>query len=79
MDDRLALAVYFIVAAAAAFVTASRNLPLPVLLGVLAALAVVAVLVRSQVIRAAGATRVAFGFIVVYVATYFAVVTLFVR
>ena len=46
---------------------------------VLAALAVVAILVRSQVIRAAGATRVSVGFIVVYLVTYFAVVALFAR
>jgi hypothetical protein len=79
MDSRVALIVYFLVAAAAAFVTASRNLSLPLLFGVLAALAVVAILVRSQVIRAAGATRVSVGFIVVYLVTYFAVVALFGR
>ena len=79
MDARVAVAVYFLIAAAAAFVTASRNLPLPLLLGLLTALAVVAILVRSQVIKAVGTTRVALGFIVVYVVTYFAVVALFVR
>jgi hypothetical protein len=79
MDGRVALIVYFLIAAAAAFVTASRNLPLPLLLGVLAALALVAILVRSQVIKANGTTRVALGFIVVYVVTYFAVVALLVR
>jgi hypothetical protein len=79
MDGRVGLAVYFLIAAAAAFVTASRNLPLPLLLGLLAALAVAAILVRSQVIKVHGTTRVALGFIVTYVVTYFAVVALFVR
>jgi hypothetical protein len=79
MSARVAIAVYFLIAAAAGFVTASRNLPLPLLLGVLAALAVVAILVRTQVIKAHGMTRVALGFMLVYVVTYFAVVALFVR
>ncbi|HEX5014983.1 MAG TPA: hypothetical protein VFV72_12590 [Candidatus Limnocylindrales bacterium] len=74
MHARVALAVYFLIAAAAALVTASRNLPLPLLFGLLAALAIAAVLVRSQLIGAAGMTRAALGFVVVYLVTFFGVV-----
>jgi hypothetical protein len=76
MDNRLALAVYFLVAAAAGFVTASRNLPLPLLLLVILALGVVAVLVRRQLLGVAGTTRVAVAFIAVYLATFFVVLLL---
>jgi hypothetical protein len=72
MDVRLALAVYFLIAAVAGFVTATRTLPPLALFGVILALGAVAVLVRSRVLGIAGATRVAVAFIVVYLVTYFA-------
>jgi hypothetical protein len=73
VDSRIALIIYFLIAAAAAFVTASRNLPIPVLLAVLFALALVAVLVRSRLLAVGGTSRASLGFIVVYLVTYFAV------
>jgi hypothetical protein len=73
VDARVALVVYLLVAAAAAFVTASRNLSLPVLLAVIAALAVVATLLRSRVLALGGATRVSAAFIAVYIVTFFVV------
>src|SRR5262245_21954296 len=79
MSTRIALAVYFLVAAAAGFVTASRNLPFPLLLLVLLALAIVAVLVRQQVIGAGGMTRVSVAFIGVYIAAFFVTLLLFGR
>jgi hypothetical protein len=72
MDTRFALAVYFLIAAVAGFVTATRTLPPLALFGVILALGVVAVLVRSRVLGIAGTTRVAVAFIVVYLVTYFA-------
>jgi hypothetical protein len=72
MDARLALAVYFLIAAAAGFVTATRTLPPLALFGVILALGAVAVLVRSRVLGIRGTTRVAVAFIVVYLVTYFA-------
>jgi hypothetical protein len=72
MDARLGLAVYFLIAAVAGFVTATRTLPPLVLFGVIIALGVVAVLVRSRVLGLGGSTRVAVAFIVVYLVTYFA-------
>jgi hypothetical protein len=71
MDARLALAVYFLIAAAAGFVTATRTLPPLALFGVILALGAVAVLVRSRVLGIRGTTRVAVAFIVVYLVTYF--------
>ena len=68
-----ALVVYFLVAAAAGFVTATRNLSLPVLLAVILALGLVAALVRSRVIGVGGTTRVTVAFIAVYLATFFLV------
>ena len=77
MDPRIGLAVYLPVAAAAGFVTASRNLPLPVLFLVIIALGVVAVLIRRQVLGLGGTTRVAIAFLAVYLLTFFLVRFLF--
>jgi membrane glycosyltransferase len=79
VDTRIALGVYLLIAAAAAFVTASRTLSFPLLLLVLLALAVVAVLVRRQVIGVGGTTRVSVAFIVVYLVTFFVLALLFGR
>jgi hypothetical protein len=83
MDTRVALAVYFLIAAAAAFVTATRTLTLPILLLVLVALGVVAVLVRRQVIgpgvTARASARISVGFIAVYLVTFFVLAVLFRR
>ena len=76
MDDRVALAVYFLIAAAAAFVTAARTLPVPLLLLVLLALAIAATLVRTRVLALGRATRATVGFIAVYLVTFFAMVVL---
>jgi hypothetical protein len=76
MDGRVALIVYFLIAAAAAFVTASRNLPVPLLFLVLGALALAAIVIRNQVIGAAVRSRVSIGFIVVYLVTFFAIVVM---
>ena len=73
MDPRIGLAVYLLIAAAAGFVTASRNLPLPVLFLVIIALGVVAVLIRRQVLGLGGTTRVAIAFLAVYLLTFFLV------
>jgi hypothetical protein len=77
MDTRVAVAVYLLIAAAAAFVTASRNLSLPLTLVVLGALAVVAILVRRQVIGVGGMTRVSVAFLAVYLATFLLITLLF--
>jgi hypothetical protein len=79
MDARAALAVYFLIAAAAAFVTASRNLSFPLLIGVLLALGIAATLVRAQVLRQGGSNRATLGFIAVYLVTFFALAVLFRR
>jgi hypothetical protein len=76
MDGRVALIVYFLIAAAAAFVTASRNLPVPLLFLVLGALAIAAILIRNQVIGAGVRNRVSLGFIVVYLVTFLGIVVL---
>ena len=76
MDARVVLVVYFLIAAAAAFVTASRNLPIPILLAILFVLALVAVLCRSRLLAVGGASRASLGFIAVYLVTYFAMVVL---
>ena len=70
---RIGLAVYLLIAAAAGFVTASRNLLLPVLFLVIIALGVVAVLIRRQVLGLGGTTRVAIAFLAVYLLTFFLV------
>jgi hypothetical protein len=72
MGVRAALVVYFLIAAVAGFVTASRRLPPLALFAVIIALGIVAVLVRSRVLAVGGTTRVAAAFIAVYVITYFA-------
>ena len=72
MDVRAALVVYFLIAAVAGFVTASRRLPPLALFAVIIALGIVAVLVRSRVLAVGGTTRVTAAFIAVYVITYFA-------
>jgi hypothetical protein len=71
MDARVGLVVYLLIAAVAGFVTASRNLPLPLLLLVILTLGVVAVLVRRQVLGVAGNTRVAVVFLSIYLLTFF--------
>lgn len=76
MDARVALAVYFLIAAAAAFVTAARTLPVPLLLGVLLALGIVATLVRARVLALGGTTRATVGFVAVYLVTFFAMTVL---
>jgi len=76
MDDRVALAVYFLIAAAAAFVTAARTLPVPVLLLVLLALGIAAALVRARVLALRGGNRATIGFIAVYLVTFFAMAVL---
>jgi hypothetical protein len=73
MDARGALLVYLLVAAAAGFVTASRNLPFPILVLVLLALAAVAILVRGQVLGIGPRSRVTVAFFGVYLATFFLV------
>jgi hypothetical protein len=78
MDPRAALVVYLLIAAAAGFATASRNLSTPVLLGVILALGLVAVLVRRRVLGLGGMTRVSVAFFAVYLATFF-LVTLLLR
>jgi hypothetical protein len=79
MDARVALAVYLLIAAAAAFVTAARTLPVPLLLLVLLALGIVATLVRARVLALGGTTRATVGFIAVYLVTFFALELLFRR
>jgi len=79
MDDRFALAVYYLIAAAAAFVTAARTLPVPLLLLVLLALGIAATLVRVRVLALRGSARATIGFIAVYLVTFFAMVVLFRR
>jgi hypothetical protein len=79
MDARVALAVYLLIAAAAAFVTAARTLPVPLLLLVLLALGIVATLVRARVLARGGTTRATVGFIAVYLVTFFALELLFRR
>jgi hypothetical protein len=76
MDARAGLAVYLLIAAAAGFVTASRNLPVPLLIVVIVALGAVAVLVRRQLLGVGGTTRVAFAFLAVYLSTFFVVLVL---
>jgi hypothetical protein len=76
MDARVALAVYFLIAAAAAFVTAARTLPVPLLLLVLLALGIVATLVRARVLALGGTTRATVGFVAVYLVTFFAMAVL---
>jgi hypothetical protein len=76
MDARVALAVYFLIAAAAAFVTAARRLPVPALLLVLLALGLVAALVRARVLALGGTTRATIGFVAVYLVTFFAMTVL---
>jgi hypothetical protein len=76
MDARAALAVYFLIAATAAFVTAARTLPVPLLLGVLLALGIVATLVRARVLALGGTTRATVGFVAVYLVTFFAMTVL---
>jgi hypothetical protein len=76
MDARVALAVYFLIAAAAAFVTAARTLPVPLLLGVLLALGIVATLVRARVLALGGTTRATVGFVAVYLVTFLAMTVL---
>lgn len=75
MDTRVALAVYFLIAATAAFVTAARP-PVPLLLGVLLALGIVATLVRARVLALGGTTRATVGFVAVYLVTFFAMTVL---
>ena len=76
MDARAALAVDFLIAAAAAFVTAARTLPVPLLLLVLLALGIVATLVRARVLALGGSTRASVGFVAVYLVTFFALTML---
>jgi hypothetical protein len=76
MDARLALALYLLIAGVAAFVTAARTLPIPLLLGVLLALGLVATLVRARVMAAGGTTRASVGFIAVYLVTFVAMTVL---
>ena len=76
MDARVALAVYFLIAAAAAFVTAARTLPILPLLGVLLALGIVATLVRARLMAAGGTNRATVGFIAVYLVTFLAMTVL---
>ena len=77
MDARAGLIVYFLVAAAAGFVTAAGNLPTIWLFIVIIALGAVAVLVRSKVLGLGGTTRVSVAFLGVYLATFFLVTVLF--
>jgi hypothetical protein len=76
MESRTALAVYFLIAAAAAFVTAARNLSFPVLLGILLALGIAATLVRARLLAQSGSSRATVGFIAVYLVTFFAIAVL---
>jgi len=76
MDARVALAVYFLIAVVAAFVTAARTLPVPLLLGLLLALGIVATLVRARVMSVGGTNRATVGFIAVYLVTFFAMTVL---
>lgn len=76
MDSRVALGVYFLIAAVAAFVTAARTLPLPLLFAVLVALGIVAALMRSRVLGLGGTTRATVGFVVIYVVTFAVIVLL---
>ena len=77
MDARAGLVVYFLIAAAAGFVTPAGNLPPLWLFIVIIALGAVAVLVRSRVLGLGGTTRVSVAFLGVYLATFFIVRVLF--
>ena len=72
MESRVGIAVYFLIAAAAAFVTAARNLSFPLLLAVLLALGIAATLVRARMLARGGMTRATLGFVMVYLVTFFA-------
>jgi hypothetical protein len=77
MDARLALVVYFLIAAVAGFVTATANIPIGLRLVVIIALGVMAVLIRGQVLGVGGFTRVAVAFLGVYLLSFFLTVLLF--
>jgi hypothetical protein len=79
MDARAALAVYYLIAAAAAFVTAARNLSFPMLIAVLLALGIAATLVRARLLQQGGGSRATIGFIAVYLVTFLALAILFRR
>jgi hypothetical protein len=79
VGTRVVLVVYFLVAAVAAFVTAARTLSLPLLLGVLLALGIVATLLRARLIGEGSRSRATIGFIAVYLITFFALTILFRR
>jgi hypothetical protein len=73
MDDRVAIVVYFLIAVAAGFVTASRALPTAALLAVVLVLGVVATLVRRQVLGLGNRNRVTFAWLGTYVVSYLVV------
>ena len=79
MAGWVTIVVYFLVAVAAAFVTASRSLPAYALIGLVVVLGAVAMLIRRRVLGQANASRVTLAWIVVYVASYFVVVAVFGR
>ena len=70
MGSRAVLAVYFLIAAVAAFVTAARTLSAPVLIAVVLALGATAMLLRRQVMGLGGTTRVSAAWLGVYLLTY---------
>jgi hypothetical protein len=77
MDDRVALAVYFLIAAAAAFVTAARTLPVPYCCSSCSHWASRArARSRPRASRLRGGTRATIGFIAVYLVTFFAMAVL---
>jgi hypothetical protein len=63
----------------AAFVTAARTLSVPLLLGVLLALGIVATLLRARLVGEGGRSRATVGFVAVYLVTFFALTILFRR
>jgi hypothetical protein len=79
MDVRASLAVYFLVAAVAGFVTAAGTLPFGALLAVLLALGIVAILLRQRLLGLGGMTRVSVAWLGVYVLAYLVTALLFRR
>jgi uncharacterized membrane protein (DUF106 family) len=73
MDDRLAIVVYFLIAVAAGFVTASRALSTVALLAIVIVLGVAATLVRRQVLGLGNRSRVTLAWLGTYVLSYLVV------
>ena len=79
MDDRLAVVVYFMIAVAAGFVTASRALSTPALLAIVVVLGIAATLLRRQVLGLGNRNRVTLAWLGTYVLSYLVIAVVLTR